>query len=1709
MPTVEELGKKVKSKYAGVYDDLNDRDLGVRVKSKFPGSYDDFEDTALNVTAPTVKPVSTPAKDFARAISAPGVTSAEKTTWEKAKEFTEKPLITALPADMGATPYNRAVEARLRAVTGNKVDKEALQSMPLPDKRVGDVLDERGGGPVEGAMRGFGRVASGLTTPLNLAMMTGIGTLPKMARAATGAAFTLEQAAAIPEQVRRAVDTFKSPDATSGDKVQSVVEPLAQAGIGYLGARGAVHDFKTSPQVRGIMEPRINSDLNAGYDLAYDLGGNRASRNTGRDMVERMTEGTQGRFNEFGIVPTKLPEMGQPLSIPSEAPAPKLADQLKEGNDRTAKMLEEYDKFVNPEPPPSRDLPPRAPKSAEESAAVFTRNNPNAGTVNEQVQQWDRFRKTYGDAPSQNLPLPPRARAPKVEEVVSQGPSIEEQRLQDAAQRAGYDYETLTPQDRAALQELINTPDSTRYRKPEPEALPAPVEAAAIPPRQTKTPEQILADVQAANEKFRQEQIAKDVIPEAPPIEAVPELPSKLAAESAKVFERNNPNAADINEKVQAWDRFRKVYGEALPQGPKPPTRAFTKPKVEVVSEGPSIEEQRLMDAADRAGYDYKTLTPEDKAALSETINTVDPTRYKKPVDPRTKAARTLGFDPDNMSVLDNAILDGMLSQDAKARGEAISKYRRRAGQTGAWKPFANPGRQLTESEAHVAEMVAKREAARRAMKGGYSSSKSLMENARAIWASAAADRAELKSHLIDSLSPIDDTRSAVMKGDDSYSILPSQEFERAAADVYRAPQRAGVFAKRTGLVKAIQDLPEQLDLENADRLLLARRANEIDRWNVKNAEDLALANARYEDAKVNKNKAAAVSALKQIALLEDKKPIEVGRTPEEIAKDNILIDEFTPRYQPTLDAIKNHVTQLEDMMVESGLKSKGEIDNLRKMYPDYADFHRIMPEESSHFNNTRAVASKSTTNVIQKLVGSDKLEIDSPIENLLQKTHNVFREAAQNQAAMKAAELGKFPGGEKIVYEIPDRVAAKLDSQDYFTYLKAGKPVYVRAPREYVRAAKSLDMQSLDLLGKILMPAVRAFKVGTTGVNLVFTAANLARDQQTRFQNQMGVEGIAEKVNLSEQPKQTAKSLFSDTSSGPRVKTGGQSTASKIGDLTGIHTAIVKSTIDAIRDVGKNYVDKNSPGYDEMVWNSGGGNSFDMFRDQPLMSTRNIRAQKLNTLSNVFSDSSTLPNRNTAVTWSGESKGSKIKNALTGGWRELENLIGTTEDMTRLQAYNAAKRAALDAKMGEKEAQAVGGKAARQITADFYRGGNWKRHMMVLFPYANAGIQGTRSALRAAEKDPAGYAARVIQSMAIPVALATLHNISDPDRKKAYDDLQDWEKDKSLIWLADKPVRDSKGRYDGIKLPLAPGASEIGTLVRRNIEAEFGGDPVKTKEYALAMFNFLSPISGTGDQITGQMVPFVAKPVIEAVFNKDFYRGAPLQSDRSLKAPVAEQRYDSTSGTAQMLGEQLGVSPIKVDHVLKGYGGAVTPQVLHGIDVVRKDIADALPVKGNALDYLRALPVGGESTGESAMRRFVLAKGGATDQREMDATDEVARAVASEHAPEEKLAKEIFTLWKTDPASASKKFNESVGTPAMTEHTADLLEKYITAEQKGLTKAEQYLMHQPAEVRAERIIRMVKGKDAQQIIDMFKDMEDKKILTPAVLDAIEKRTIQ
>jgi len=52
MPDVVQLGRKVKNKYPGVYDDLPDGVVGQKVKAKYPGAYDDFTDTTYTPPPP-------------------------------------------------------------------------------------------------------------------------------------------------------------------------------------------------------------------------------------------------------------------------------------------------------------------------------------------------------------------------------------------------------------------------------------------------------------------------------------------------------------------------------------------------------------------------------------------------------------------------------------------------------------------------------------------------------------------------------------------------------------------------------------------------------------------------------------------------------------------------------------------------------------------------------------------------------------------------------------------------------------------------------------------------------------------------------------------------------------------------------------------------------------------------------------------------------------------------------------------------------------------------------------------------------------------------------------------------------------------------------------------------------------------------------------------------------------------------------------------------------------------------------------------------------------------------------------------------------------------------------------------------------------------------------------------------------------------------
>lgn len=81
MQTLEDLGRAVKAKYAGQYDDLPDAEVGKRVQAKYPGAYDDYG--AAAEPAPPASSEHDAPKGYAASKLAPDPTPTAQSRWTR------------------------------------------------------------------------------------------------------------------------------------------------------------------------------------------------------------------------------------------------------------------------------------------------------------------------------------------------------------------------------------------------------------------------------------------------------------------------------------------------------------------------------------------------------------------------------------------------------------------------------------------------------------------------------------------------------------------------------------------------------------------------------------------------------------------------------------------------------------------------------------------------------------------------------------------------------------------------------------------------------------------------------------------------------------------------------------------------------------------------------------------------------------------------------------------------------------------------------------------------------------------------------------------------------------------------------------------------------------------------------------------------------------------------------------------------------------------------------------------------------------------------------------------------------------------------------------------------------------------------------------------------------------------------------------------
>lgn len=710
-----------------------------------------------------------------------------------------------------------------------------------------------------------------------------------------------------------------------------------------------------------------------------------------------------------------------------------------------------------------------------------------------------------------------------------------------------------------------------------------------------------------------------------------------------------------------------------------------------------------------------------------------------------------------------------------------------------------------------------------------------------------------LENKMVDFTSPIQRRYNKALKTDPLFAA--SQKNQPRIQDnidrVFNAPAITSAFVKEKGFAKAVQSIDEA-DLDAFDQYLTAKHAIDL-----------------------------------------DSKGVRTGRNAE---ADSALVAQLGPKFENAAKEIQKYNDERLEYMVESGLISRELKDELLTKHPNYVPFQRVFSEDElaagGNFGGGSGVASLSKQSVVNKIVGSDR-EIESPLESLLELTNKAVQQGEKNKAALTLTSYADIDGNPFGLRKISKTTDAAPD-KDTISVLRDGKKEIWEVDADVAKAAKALDVERMNILGKILAFPLRVARLGITGVNVPFVAANVVRDQMGAFI--MSDKGLRSSI------------------ANPRVF------------LAGLGNAISHGKL-----------------YDEMLSEGALMTSFDVVRDS-------VKP----TLKGVMADKSRL------------SKAKYIAKTPSQWFRAIEDVIGRSEEVTRMQQYAGNKQAALAEGATEAQARVIAARAARENSTNFARRGEYGTVLNNTILYLNAGIQGSRLLIRNLKNKPVKTSAKIATTLMMPAATLTYWNLSDPARKAAYEDIQDYEKENNFIFVPPNPVKDEDGRWNIIKIPLPPGVGQFTNMVRRPIEQSQGLDEVGFAEAASNLLRTVSPtdLSNPASSLTPQII----KPTLQAATNKNLFTGYDIVPKSMQDLPADQQVKDTTSGTATDIGNALGVSPIKTEQFINDTLGGIGPQILNAADRIRGEEV-----------------VGGRSIPESIARRFTSAAGNKIQAEQLD----------------------------------------------------------------------------------------------------------------------------
>ena len=511
------------------------------------------------------------------------------------------------------------------------------------------------------------------------------------------------------------------------------------------------------------------------------------------------------------------------------------------------------------------------------------------------------------------------------------------------------------------------------------------------------------------------------------------------------------------------------------------------------------------------------------------------------------------------------------------------------------------------------------------------------------------------------------------------------------------------------------------------------------------------------------------------------------------------------------------------------------------------------------------------------------------------------------------------------------------------FSFLDKGEKNIIQTSPEIAHAIHGWGKQDINALTEFARRTNQMFKMGTTGVNPAFAIPNFIGDQVESAINSKNVLATHNPINF------------------------------------------MRATMMA---AGKPLTKKDAQILEQYAKFNAGGKKIDIYRKQKDAGQQvadwiNNSGKGNRSIEESIKDPGALLGDAANMAKRAKVKTTEYINPMKGGkaaWEKFQDMVGMTEDITRIQNFRGTYNKALKDGMSESAALSNAKVAARENSIDFNEAGELARVTNSFSAYFNSAIQGSRTMARNLRDNPVSASMKIAAIAGTPTVASTAWNLSDKDRAAVYKDIPEYEKANNFIIVMPGAHKKEDGSYEGvIKVKKPAGVAGFVEPVRKFMEYQHAtGKDLSSflKENGAGMaMDFASdqgPVKFSRDGkfdllgAAGSLTPVAIKPTLEAALNKDMYTGRDIVSDKLAEKPTDEQTSKQKSLLGSAIAGQLGVAPKHVDHFIKGQFGEFGTNIQ------------------NAADRLAGADdewAGGRSIDKSISRRFSGAAGGAATE--------------------------------------------------------------------------------------------------------------------------------